>query len=134
TAALIERARAIMQAAQTGGVTEPEPRPIYAPLNPPDFLTATWMSGGEDAAFANGVKVFSLRRRWQARVETPRLQHTGADAPAVGPPLPAGRSTIGVGVYHSHGELWILTEWGERIRMADMTDKLIPGYWDEIAA
>lgn len=135
TARLIEMARAIMRSYQTGGVVIPDPSaPAYAPLNVPDFLTPKWINGGEDARFENGVKVFSLRRRWQARVDSPRLQHSGDGAPEVGPVLPAGRSTIGIGLYHSHGEFWILTEWGERLRMADMTDLMLPSYPTEDAA
>jgi hypothetical protein len=139
TAALIERARRIMKQYQTSvegppDDDEPPDVPEYAPLAPPDFLTPKWINGGEDAAFENGVKVFSLRRRWQARVETPRLQHAGPDAPEVGPPLPAGKSTIGVGVYKSHGAWFVLTEWGERLRMADMSDTMIPAYPEKEAA
>jgi hypothetical protein len=131
TARLIEMARAIMKAAQTGG-QEAEVPPQYAPLKPPAFLTPTWIAGGEDAKIGT-TKVWSLRRRWSAAKDTPRKQHAGASAPEVGPLVKAGSSFIGVGIYRST-TWWIITEYGERIAMEDMTDQMIPGYPEDEAA
>lgn len=124
TARLVELARAIMKEAQTGTVA-PEP-PKYAPLSVPDFLTPRWINGGEDAKLGK-TKVYSCRRRWTAAKPTPRLQQTAPGAPEVGPDLKKGESFVGIGAYRSNDKWWILAEFGERVSMDAMTDRVTFG-------
>lgn len=133
---LMRRVDAYLMLARTPDAPDtpkPLPVPAWAPAMVPDWMTEDWIEGGEDA-YLGETKVFSCRRRWTPAQDTRRLQHSGPGSPEIGGILRKGESFIGIGIYKSHGEWWILTPWGTRLRMAHMTDRMIPGYPEEEAA
>lgn len=70
-----------------------------------------------------GTTLFACRRRYTALTDTPRLKHSGVNSPKVGPDIKKGESFTGEFAYESNNAWWILTAFGTRIRMADVTPK-----------
>lgn len=72
----------------------------------------------------SGTTLYACKRRYTAAKDTPRLKHTGQDSPKVGPDIKKGETFAGEFVYQSNGKWWVLTAFGTRIRMEDLTPKV----------
>jgi hypothetical protein len=56
--------------------------------------------------------------------ETPRNQHSGPDAPPIGPPIEVGTEFRADYVFRSRGVSWVLSPWGTRVKAADLLPKV----------
>jgi N-acetylmuramoyl-L-alanine amidase len=101
-----------------GGAVEP-----FAPALLPDFLQPEELERGIDRQIEE-TTFFAMRRTWLVARETKRLQHTGAGAPEIGPTIEPGETFVGEFVFRSHGEWWVLTRFGSRVRMADLAPQI----------
>jgi hypothetical protein len=115
------------QIAQPGGgdfhPVEDEPTPIYAqPLLYPWMTDPTELAKGIDRKIGK-TAVIALRRTWEAKVDTPRYRDSDGKA-VIGPPIPKGTTFVGEFVYKSNSEWWVLTEYGTRVRMSDLSPTL----------
>jgi hypothetical protein len=89
----------------------------------PEFMTEEELARGIDRRFGEST-AYALRRLWIAARDTLRLQHSGPDAPEIGPRIRQGESFIGEFVFKSYGQWWVLTRWGARVRMDDLEPQI----------
>jgi len=96
------------------------PRPLYAkPVTYPWLTDPVELAKGIDRKIGN-TTAFALRRTWTAEKETPRYRDSNGKA-QIGPPIPKGATFVGEFVYLSNGEWWVLTQFGTRVRMRDLS-------------
>jgi hypothetical protein len=101
-------------------VLPPKPPVTYAKPVIPVWMTETELAKGVDRTL-NGVKLFACRRVWKAAKATPRLRSAGASSEKVGPDLNKGEQFLGEFIFQNSAGWWILTRFGTRVRMADVT-------------
>ncbi|MFL5758568.1 MAG: hypothetical protein ACJ789_02450 [Thermomicrobiales bacterium] len=105
------------QIAQPG---EGAPQPLYAkPLIYPWLTDEAELDKGIDRKIGS-TTAFALRRAWTAMKETPRYRDSSSKA-QIGPPIAKGTTFTGEFVYKSNGEWWVLTAYGTRVRMSDLS-------------
>ena len=125
TAALIERARAILKRYQTGEYTEPETPDIkeYSPPITYDWLAPEEAAKGLDRKI-NRTNVYYCPQVYTAINETPRRQATGGNKQIIGPPIEKGLRFKADYVYRSGGKSYVLTPFGTRVAASDLLPKI----------
>lgn len=71
-----------------------------------------------------GTTLYACRRMYTATKTTPRLQNTSANSPKIGPDINVGEQFIGEFVYRSNEKWWVMTAFGTRVNMADLSPKV----------
>jgi N-acetylmuramoyl-L-alanine amidase len=127
TPTLIERARAIMKAAQEGTAPGPDPVPPptkFAPVDKPDWLDDDLRRGQPADHPWKGTTAFACLRQYEAVKETRRRQTASAKAKEVGPPLKPGDRFTGWYVFSAGRRHWVMTPFGSRILMSDLKPRV----------
>jgi hypothetical protein len=126
TSALIDRVKQVLKTHQTGvGVAGAMmlTAPQFAPPITFPWLVKEEAAKGLDRTI-DGTEVYYFPSVYVAVNETPRNQHTGPDAPPIGPPIEAGTEFRADYVFRSRGVSWVLSPWGTRVRAADLLPKI----------
>ena len=125
TSELIERVKQLLKAHQTGGDVfgSAGSQPAFAPP-----ITFPWLAREEAAhgldRMIDDTEVYYFPGVYVTVNETPRSQHTGADAPTIGPAIEAGTEFRADYVFRSNDRSWVLTPYGTRVRAADLLPKI----------
>lgn len=103
---------------------KPQPIPSYAAPHIPDWLKADLAAGVMRDHVLNTAPVWGAERIYTAIRDTPRLQSatSAKDAAIVGPPIKKGETFTGS---HLIGSTYVLTPYGTRVRLADLTPEVI---------
>ncbi len=113
TPTLIQRVKALLKQAQTG--VAPPPEPVYPKPDPLPFG-----NDGRDHV-KDGATFFACGRVWFAKADGGKCyQGASTTLPEVRAPLKKDEPVIGEYVVWSHGERWVVTNFGTRIRGMDL--------------
>lgn len=127
TSALIERARQIMRAAQTGG--KPATPPAYAAPELPAWFadSLTELHPGDQTE--DGVRYRTMRRNFKVKVQTTRRSKPDPASPVSGPKLPAGELLFGERLVEANGKSFLLTNDGHYVLASKLSPRVRLTAW-----
>lgn len=105
----------------SGGVTT-----AYVLPNVPSWMTAEELDKGINRMLGD-VEAKACRRMWTVKTRTQRRKSASLSSAKVGPDLNPGDTFEGEFVFYNRSGGWILTQYGTRVFMADMTETVTFG-------
>jgi hypothetical protein len=127
TPALIQRAKAIMQAAQTG--TQPTKPPTFAPSVLPAWWAEALAHPHPGDRTENGVRYRVLRRNFKCKVQTTRRSEPDTTSKVSGPKVAVDELIYGERLVTANGKDFVLSQDGHYILASKLSPKATLRAW-----